>query len=178
MCKPRGGRKLGEGVGEEARKEDQNICFSAAPAGPGAAPLLWEGRLCRLQCRSERFMPCTLNTYRRLSTAQFWKGDYGSDMEEYFIWNCWKISLMERSSTRPPMLMRPCSMWCGSTKGASHGQQIIECTEQLNAVTPFPLGIETAGMMWHPVSRETLQFLQSKPRCSPGWLQQLDNCFS
>jgi len=71
MCKPRGRRKLGEGVGEEVRKEDQNICFSAAPAGPGAALLLWEGRLCRLQCGSERFMPCTLNTYRRLSTAQF-----------------------------------------------------------------------------------------------------------
>ena len=49
-------------------------------------------KLCRLQCGSERFMPCTLNTYRQLSTAQFWKGDYGSDMKKYFIWNCWKIS--------------------------------------------------------------------------------------
>lgn len=57
MCKPNCRRKLREGLGEEVRVEYQNICFSAALAGPGAALLRWEGRLCRLQCGSERFMP-------------------------------------------------------------------------------------------------------------------------
>lgn len=71
MCKSKGGRKLEEAAAEEVRVEDQNRCFSAALASPGAAPLWWEGRLCRLQYGFGRFMPCTPNTYRRLSTAQF-----------------------------------------------------------------------------------------------------------
>ena len=49
MCKPKGRRKLGESVGDEVRVEDQNICFSAALAGPGVALLLWEASLCRLR---------------------------------------------------------------------------------------------------------------------------------
>ena len=43
ICRPKGGRKPGEGAGREVRGEDQNICSSAALAGFGAAPLLREG---------------------------------------------------------------------------------------------------------------------------------------
>lgn len=66
MCKPEGRRKLEEGVGEEVRVEDHNMCFSAAAEQPHAC-----GReTLQVAVRSERFMPCRLNTYQRLSTAQ------------------------------------------------------------------------------------------------------------
>lgn len=65
-------KEAGGGVaaGKEVRVEYQNICFSAALAGPGVAPLRWEGGPAGCSA-SERFMPCTPSVHRRLSTAQF-----------------------------------------------------------------------------------------------------------
>ena len=47
-------------MGEEVAGEDQNTCFSAAVEQPHAC-----GReVLQVAVRSERFMPCVLNTYR------------------------------------------------------------------------------------------------------------------
>lgn len=63
MCKPKTWKEAGGGCRGGDSGEDQHICFSAALAGPGAVPLLWEGRLFRLQCRFKRFMLSTTNAH-------------------------------------------------------------------------------------------------------------------